>query len=92
MEELQAALKGYLLIVRIISLSRPIMKSSVEEYNLVSYSISATQSVPTFVKDIVGERVHEEETVVFEALYSGNPAPGETYYFTIKQQIFSNGI
>lgn len=40
------------------------------------YIFIATQAVPTFVKEILGERVHEEETVTFEALYSGNPTPG----------------
>lgn len=32
--------------------------------------------MPTFVKEILGERVHEEEAVTFEAVYSGNPMPG----------------
>lgn len=26
----------------------------------------------------MGERVQEEETVTFEAMYSGNPTPGTT--------------
>lgn len=48
-----------------------------EDWILIMLRISATQSVPTFVKYILGERVHEEESVMFEALYSGNPVPGE---------------
>lgn len=40
------------------------------------FLIAATQAVPTFVQDIQGERVDVEETVTFEALYSGNPTPG----------------
>lgn len=46
--------------------------------------VLATQSVPTFVKEILGERVDEEETVTFEAIYSGNPTPGILYCSTLK--------
>lgn len=45
--------------------------------------LTASHSVPTFVKEILGERVHEEETVVFEALYSGNPVPGILFYYKL---------
>ncbi|XP_026742216.1 titin-like isoform X12 [Trichoplusia ni] len=43
-------------------------------------ALKATQSVPTFVKDILGERVDEEEAVTFEAVYSGNPTPEIIWY------------
>lgn len=41
------------------------------------FFISASQAVPTFVKDIIGERVQEEEAVTYEAIYSGTPTPGK---------------
>ncbi|GBO99815.1 Titin, partial [Eumeta japonica] len=43
-------------------------------------ALRSTQAIPTFVKEIMGERVHEEETVVFEAIYSGNPVPDKTLH------------
>lgn len=56
--------------------------------------ITATQSVPTFVQEILGERVHEEETVVFDALYSGNPVPGEndSDRYTMFIAVYSNTV
>lgn len=42
-----------------------------------NFFISASQAVPTFVKDIIGERVQEEEAVTYEAIYSGTPTPGK---------------
>lgn len=46
---------------------------------LYSNYFIASPSVPTFVQHIIGERVQEEETVTFEAVYKGIPAPGNSW-------------
>lgn len=40
--------------------------------------ITAFQSLPNFVQELKDERAIENETVVFECQFSGNPTPG--YY------------
>lgn len=45
-----------------------------------SNQFTASKSVPTFVQHILAERVREEETVTFEAIYKGNPTPGRNIY------------
>uniref|UniRef100_A0A0A9YTN9 Titin n=3 Tax=Lygus hesperus TaxID=30085 RepID=A0A0A9YTN9_LYGHE len=42
--------------------------------------IKATQAEPTFVKEITDSHVKTEETVVFDALYAGNPQPVIIWY------------
>lgn len=48
------------------------------------YSISATQAVPTFVKEIFGVRAKEDEPVKFDCQYSGNPIPGNPCFLITK--------
>ncbi|XP_045510204.1 titin-like [Colias croceus] len=43
-------------------------------------ALQATQSVPTFVQNILSERVQEGETVTFDAIFSGNPQPEIIWY------------
>lgn len=92
MEELQAALKGKPLTNSSNKfhniLLKPLFFGKIHHLHIFSATIIltfliyfiATQSVPTFVKEILGERVDEEETVTFEAVYSGNPTPGIYLY------------
>lgn len=40
---------------------------------------TAAQSVPTFVQEIKDVRTTEQETVVFECLFSGTPTPGKYF-------------
>lgn len=37
---------------------------------------TAFQSVPSFLQELKDERAVENETVVFECQFSGNPTPG----------------
>ena len=48
----------------------------IKNFIVIINNIIASQSVPTFVQHIIGERIQEEETVTFEATFKGNPAPG----------------
>jgi len=41
-------------------------------------TVAAFQSVPSFVQELKDERAIENETIVFECQFSGNPTPG--YY------------
>ncbi|XP_045531935.1 titin isoform X5 [Pieris brassicae] len=43
-------------------------------------ALKATQAVPSFVRNLISERVLEGETVTFEAVYSGNPKPEIIWY------------
>jgi hypothetical protein len=42
----------------------------------VKIVVSAFQSVPRFVQELKDERAVENQTVVFECQFSGNPTPG----------------
>ena len=51
--------------------------------------VLAAQSVPRFIQEFTDTYTQERETVTFECVYSGNPAPGNfILYFLLHISLF----